>query len=237
MEQPEHFAYAEDRCALDLPLLAVCLYGPVALFVLCSVLGSIVSSDWFDCLYFAPVYCMVVLSLLYRNWPTGIRVDEQGVRIGAVGSKAGERRTPTVTHQNWAVFSCPWSGVREMFVVTDPGQVRLLRTSPEYYTLSNRWAKPKTMMWCMAGVLVPPFMRAALVIRIDPAVATVPTFRSALFFSNYMDPDDPHFSRRLQARVGNTWVVPTRHPERLRALIKEQLHQGAPTPKQKPRQR
>ncbi|WP_042380355.1 hypothetical protein [Streptacidiphilus melanogenes] len=236
MDRPEHFAYAEDHCALDLRLLAMGLYGPVALFVLCLVLGFTAGSNWFVYAAFAPVFCMVNISLLYRNWATGIRVDERGVRIGAVASKGAERRNPTVTHQNWAVFSCPWSGVREMFVVTDPGQVRRLRTSPEYYTLSNRWAKPKTMVWCMAGVLVSPLMRSALVVRIDPAVATVPTFRSALFFSNYTDPSDPHLSRRLQPRVGDTWVVPTRHPERLRALIKDQLHPVVPTPKQKPQQ-
>ncbi|MBF9066524.1 hypothetical protein [Streptacidiphilus fuscans] len=162
---------------------------------------------------------MVPVSLLYRNWPTGIRLDEQGVRIGAVSSKRAERRSTTVTHQNWAVFSCPWSGVHEMSVVTDRDALKRLRTSPEFHTLSNRWAKPKTMAWCMAGVLVPPFMRAALVIRIDAEVASVPDFGSALFFSNYTDPSDPHFSRRLRPRVGDTWVVPTRHPERLRALI------------------
>ena len=162
-------------------------------------------------------------------------MDEWGVRIGAVALKDvdAEQRSATVTHQNWVVFSCPWSGVREMFVVTDPDRVMRLRTSPEYDTLSNRWARPKTMIWCMAGVLVPPYMRAALVIRIDPAVATVPRLRSSLFFSNYMDPNDPHFSRALLPRVGNTWVVPTRHPEHLRALIKSQLRPVAPTPKQK----
>ncbi|MFC1431573.1 hypothetical protein ACEZDB_13055 [Streptacidiphilus sp. N1-3] len=233
MDRPEEFVYAEDHSALSLSLLGTGLVGPVALFGLCLALGFTVGPGWFVGAGFTPVYCMVPISLLYRNWPTGIRVDEQGVRIGAVASKRAEHRNPTVTHQNWAVFSCPWSGVREMFVVTDPDKVMRLRTSPEYDTLSNRWAKPKSMLSCSVGVLIPPLMRAALVIRIDPAVATVPEFRSARFFSNYMDPSDPHFSRALLPRVGSTWVVPTRHPERLRALIKHQLHPAAPAPKHK----
>jgi hypothetical protein len=237
VDQPENFAYAEDHCALSLPLLAMGLFGPVALFVLCMALGFTVSPEWFVAAGFTPVCCMVPISLLYRNWPTGIRVDERGIRIGEVASNRAERRKPTITHQNWAEFSCPWSGVREMFVVTDPDQVMLLRTSPEYFTLSNRWAKPNDMTGCTAGVLVPPLMRAALVIRVDPAVARVPRFRSARFFSNYMDPSDPHFSRALKLSVGNTWVVPTRDPERLRALIKDQLHPAAPAPKQNPKQK
>lgn len=243
MDKPGRFAYAEDHCALSPDLLAMGLFGPLALFTLCVALGFTVSPDWFVGAGFTPVLCMVSISMLYRNWPTGIRVDEWGVRIGAVASKGAEHRNPTVTHQTWAVFSCPWSGVREMFVVTDPDHVMLLRTSPEYHTLSNRWMKRSSMTWCEAGVLVPPAMRAALVIRIDPAVATMPELGSTRFYSNYMDPKDPHFSRDLKPRFGNTWVVPTHHPERLRALIKDQLHPVAPTPKQmghrkrKPRRR
>ncbi|MEZ0096249.1 hypothetical protein [Streptacidiphilus sp. EB129] len=233
VDRPEHFDYAEDHCALNLPLLAMGLYGPVALFALCLARGLTAGPDWFAYAAFTPVFCMAPISLLYRNWPTGIRVDERGVRIGAVASKGAEHRNPTVTNQNWAVFSCPWSGVREMFVVTDPDHVMRLRTSPEYDTLSNRWMKRSSMIWCAAGVLVPPLMRAALVIRIDPAVATVPELGSARFYSNYMEPNDPHYSRALKFRVGNTWVVPTRHPEHLRALIKDQLHPVAPTPKRK----
>jgi len=90
MDRPGHFAYAEDHSALSPPLLAMGLFGPVALFVLCSALGFTVSPGWFVTAGVIPVFCMAPVALLYRNWPTGIRVDETGVRIGAVAAQAAE---------------------------------------------------------------------------------------------------------------------------------------------------
>jgi hypothetical protein len=126
-----------------------------------------------------------------------------------------------VTHQNWGLFSCPWSAVTNLEVITDMGRIRAMRADPRYYTLSNRWGKPRTMTSCMIGVLTPPFARSVLVIDVDLAQAEAfgiqtPTTRTTLFFPN--TPGRPAVTK-LQPEPSPTWVVPTRHPEALRQSL------------------
>jgi len=207
--------YAEDRCALRWPLVGWGLVAPAALVFGAAVLGVVVSPYWFIAVPVVPLFApfLIGVALLYRNWPTAIRLDDAGVHIGALRSA---RRTPTVTHQNWGLFSCPWSGVGALTVVTDPAELRRIRTAPEYWTLSNRWGKPQAMTRCMLGVLTAPFMRAALLVEVDPAQARVPETRAATFFPNRGD-------RPLRTTVtpvpGTVWVAPTRHPDRLRRAL------------------
>jgi len=162
---------------------------------------------------------LIGCGLLYRNWPTGIRIDDAGVSIGAVGSRRAIARRPTVTHQNWGLFTCAWPSVRYVMVVTDPARIREMKKSPEYWTLSNRWGKPREMTRCMAGVLTAPFMTAALVIGVGHEEAGVvsPELGSALLFANYIA--EPRFSRRLTADLALEWVAPTRHPDELRTFL------------------
>lgn len=210
--------YAEDHCALRWPLLAWGLYTPVALMIVALVLAITVSAEWVIAIVFVPVFppFLISIGLLYRNWPTAIRIDEYGVRIGAVASNRAAARRPTVTHQNRGVFACPWSGVSGLTVATEPKRIRELRESPEFYTLSNRWGKPREMATCMLGVLTAPFMRAALLIDINPFEVTVPATRSASFFPNAVGRP---FRITLAGQLGVTWLVPTRHPDRLRQVI------------------
>jgi hypothetical protein len=54
---------------------------------ICVVLGVTVSPQCVPFVLFG--LFLVPISLLYRNWPTGIRVDEKGISIGAIGSAQG----------------------------------------------------------------------------------------------------------------------------------------------------
>ncbi len=80
--------YQEPHSALNWPLLTCGLFAPAAAEVLCVILGIVVNLLWFLAmlwlLIFAPV--MICTALLYRNWPTGIRVDESAISIGAIRS-------------------------------------------------------------------------------------------------------------------------------------------------------
>jgi hypothetical protein len=212
--------YSEDHSALRWPLLGWGMVAPVALVVIAIVLGFTTSPYWFIAVPCVPGFApfLIGISLLYRNWPTGIRVDGDGVRIGAVRSARAARRSPTVTHQNWGLFSCPWSGVGTLTVVTDPAQLRRIRTAPQYFTLSNRWGKSRTATRCMLGVLTAPFMRGALLVDVDPAQVTVPATRAARFFPNQVGRP---LATRLEPQVSTVWVVPTRHPDRLRRVVDE----------------
>jgi hypothetical protein len=220
--------YSEDRCALRWPLVGLGLAAPLAVAVVFVVLAATVSPFWLIAVPLVPLFgpFMIYSGLLYRNWPTGIRIDSEGIRIGAVGSGRAAQRTPTVTHQNWGLFSCPWSAVTDVDVITDAARVRAMRNDPQYYTLSNRWSKPRTMTRCMIGVLMPPFARSVLVINVDLAQAqtldiTVPTTRTAFFFPN--TPGRPAVTK-LRSEPSPAWVVPTRNPEALRQAI--QAHEA-----------
>lgn len=169
--------YVERRCALRWPLVMWGLGTPVGLVAVFVVLAVLVNPDWFVAAAFTPLFLpfMMGIALLYRNWPTGIRIDEHAVSIGAVTSRRAETRRPSVTHQNWGVFSCAWTDIKDVTVVTDPGRIRHIKKSPQYWTLSNHWAKPRDVTRCMAGVLTAPFMKAALII--DVGYAGVPPAR------------------------------------------------------------
>ena len=150
------------------------------------------------------------------NWPTGIRIDESGISIGAVGSAAVASRRPTVSHQSWGLFTCPWSAVLDVRIVTDRDELRQMREGPRYYTLTNRWTSKFGMDRCNIGVLVSPFMRSALVIEVNPFQVTASEIRPARYFSNFRDGP---FSYLIRPPMSPTWIVPTRHPEELGAVL------------------
>lgn len=209
--------YLEAHSALNGRLLTSCLLAPAAIEIVCLTLGVTLKQPWFFVItgsMLVPI--MICAGLLYRNWPTGIRIDESGISIGAVRSARAARRRPTVNHQSWGLYTCPWPAVLGVRIVTDPAELRLMMDSPEYHTLTNRWSNERGMRRCNIGVLAPPFMRAALVIEIDPSAVTASEIRPARFYTNYKD---GQFSHRVDPQLSPTWVVPTRDPEALNAAL------------------
>ncbi len=210
-------SYREARSALNWPLLSCGLLGPAAGVAICVILGITVSPQWFPWILFVLFGLFLVpISLLYRNWPTGIRIDESGISIGAVRSAQAGSRRPTVNHQSWGLYTCPWPAVQGVRIVTDPDDLRRLKTSPSYYTLTNRWGGKAGMTHCNTGVLTSPFMRAALVIEVNPFAVTASQIRPARFYSNFKDGS---FSHLIHPQPSPTWIVPTRHPDALRAAL------------------
>jgi hypothetical protein len=111
-------------------------------------------------------------------------------------------------------------------VVTDPEELRQLRTAARYFTLSNRWGKPRGLDTdrCLVGALTAPFMRAALVAELDPGRADLPTIRAARFYPNRLGRP---FQTRMQPYAGPVWISPTRSPAALARVI-EQYPAGRP---------
>ncbi|HEY3978132.1 MAG TPA: hypothetical protein VGM79_12725 [Streptosporangiaceae bacterium] len=216
--------YHEGHSALNGRFLILALLAPGAGLAACAVLAIIASPVWFGGVGVMAALGLMTTGLLYRNWPTGIRIDQSAISVGAVGSAAAGRRTPTVNHQAWGLFTSPWPAALDVRVVTDPAQVRELRKARQYDTMTNRWAAPRAMRHCNVGVLSSPLMTAALVIDIRPGAVTTPQVRPARFYSNFMGGS---LSRLLQPAPSPTWVIPTRHPDAVRQAL-EALGPGQP---------
>ena len=208
--------YLEAHSALNAALLAYGLLPPAAAAA-CLAVGVAAGQSWpFGLVGALIALTLVSIGLLYRNWPTGVLVDEAGISIGAVRSARAARRRPTVNHQSWGLYTCPWPAVLGARIVTDRTELRQMRNLPEYHTLTNRWSNKRGMRYCNIGVLASPFMRAALVIEVDPSAATATAIKPARFYTNYKDAQLSHL---VQPRPSPTWVVPTRHPEALSAAL------------------
>jgi hypothetical protein len=209
-------AYLEPHSALNRALLT-CGLLPLAAEAACLAAGVAARQPWFFVVKAGLlVLVMIGTGLLYRNWPTGIRVEESGISIGAVRSARAAARRPTVNHQSWGLYTCPWPAVQSVRLVTDRGELKRMKNAAEYYTLTNRWSNKTEMRRCNIGVLASPFMRAALVIEVNPAAVTASEIRPARFFTNYKD---GHLSHLVQPQLSPTWVVPTRRPGALQAVL------------------
>jgi len=210
-------SYLEAHSALNGPFAACALFAPALTEITCLTLGLAFGQPWFFVFMgWLLVPIMISCGLLYRNWPTGVLVDESGISIGAVRSALAAARRPTVNHQSWGLYSCPWSGVQGVRLVTDRAELRQMKNSPSYYTLTNRWSGKAGMTHCNIGVLASPFMRAALVIEVNPSAVTAGEIRPARYYSNFKD---GYFSHLIRPQLSTTWVVPTRNPEALSAAL------------------
>ena len=102
-------SYLEARSALNGRLLTSCLLVPAVIEIAGLILGVTLDQPWFFVIVGSMlVPIMICAGLLYRNWPTGIRIDGSGITIGAVRSARAARRRPTVNHQSWGLYTCPW---------------------------------------------------------------------------------------------------------------------------------
>jgi hypothetical protein len=229
MTQAQPAAYTEAHSALNWPLLTCGLFAPAAAEIGFVILGVTVNPQWFIPMPLLPLFVpvMVYIALLYRNWPTGIRIDESAISIGAVGSARASRRTPTAYHQSRGLLTCPWPAVEDVRVVTDRAELRRMKDQRRYDTFSNRWAGRRGMSRCHVGVLTSPFMRAALVLDVDTLAVTATQIRPARLYTNFKD---GRFSHLVQPELSPTWVVPTRHPEALGRALKALPGNRGPQP-------
>lgn len=208
--------YLEAHSALSAPLLALGLLPPAGALAGLAVALTAGQTWLFGLVGALIAVTLISVGLLYRNWPTGVLVDQRGISIGAVRSRQAARRTPTVNHQSWGLCACPWPAVRSVRVVTDRTELRQMRNQPQFHTLTNRWSGKRGLRYCNIGVLSAPFMRAAVLIEVNPAAVTTSAIRPARFYTNGTD---GQFSHLVQPRPSPTWVAPTRHPGKLSAAL------------------
>jgi hypothetical protein len=210
--------YREDHCVLRCPMVVAGLIAPVAVIAI-FVLGVVLQSAVLLVVMLIPIIFWIARGqLLVHWWPIGIR-PRPGAAVGGVRwaeRHPGKRhRKASVLNQGYQVFSCPWDGVIWTWVETDSERLKGLRRGAAH-------GRRRTPL----GNLSVPFMTAALVIRVDPSVATVPAIHPA------RSPLAVNYSSLGYQQ--DRWAVPTRHPDRLRkALASRPLPPGvviAPTP-------
>ena len=155
---------------------------------------------------------LVAGTFLARVWPTAIRANASGIRIGAC--RRAERLRlrgrwppnppPRVVNQQHAVFECPARGVRQLAVVTNHAELAGLYKQARQYRRSN-WGTV-----CL-GWIPAPFMRSGLLIEVDPGHVPAQPFRPT------------YTGRWLQVRISGvlspTWLVPTRRPRALQSAL------------------
>ena len=219
--------YAEHRAALRWPLLMLGLIGPVAACATCLLLAAIVNPAWLAVAVFVPLMppFLMYIQLLARNWPSGVLVDGEGVRIGAVAHGRAAERTPSCAGQAWGLFKVPWSEIESIDVIEDPDQIRQLRRTPELYSPCNRWTAPSAKTRCRIGVLLPCFSRAVLVITLWTGHAIAPETRPMRFvrsgpLGSWLALVSAASTRRVAGEVSAVWIAPTRRPEALRAAVR-----------------
>lgn len=212
-------AYAEDRSCLRWPLVVLGTLMPALIVGVVAVGAAVGAGPGVAYLILPPLLIWLVTGARYLPmvWPTGIRIDGDGVRIGGVRrwerkpNRTRRRKAPPASFQHYHVFSCPWRGILALEVTTDRKRLgQLHKTAHRAPSKNLRATGGGPVVGFYLGMLTAPFAKAALVIEIDPEYAQFPTFRDvqALFAST------------SQAGTrSTTWVVPTRRPRDLGELV------------------
>lgn len=209
--------YAEDHASLR-PVVVSLAVGMLIVMVVTAVLGAVTG----QAAYLAPFVVAVVVLVftnslrIFVHWPTGIRIDADGVRIGNVRHPdANRRRPPAPSFQAYRVFSVPWAGVLDMRVVRDRRELRAMTTTSRRASTGGVKARGGVAVGFYLGMLTPPWMRAALVLEIDEESATFPEFRTR------------QAAAVATSQVGTrsrTWVAPTRRPDQLAEVVAAIIH-------------
>jgi hypothetical protein len=216
-------AYEETRSALRWPLLTWGLFVPAGLEIIFLALAAAVNLQWLVAAAVLPFLApmLILTSLLYRNWPTGVRIDDTGITVGAIRSPRALSRTPSAFHQSWGRYTSPWPQITSARVVTDPAELRHLASRSQHPTFNNSWGSKRAMDHCDIGVMTCPFMRAALVVDLYPSGVTGTTVRPARVYKPLTMLGIPFTTRRIAPRTWDTWIVPTRHPQALEEALKQ----------------
>lgn len=206
---PAAILYAENHSALSWPLLTLglCLPSFALAAVIAAALGHSRVFYWTALAIFLITFLGLVVWGLWIPYlrPAAIRLDTGGVRIGGVRWAERHpgrvrRRAAIVPRQYSQVFGCPWTGVLSIGVTTDRQAMKVMRRSAH-----------RGLRLTPLGNLAAPFMRGALVIRVDLDQAQLPSIRPA---TNWMWSS---FSARGFHQP--LWVVPTRHHAQLNAAL------------------
>jgi hypothetical protein len=232
---PARLIYREDRCGVRWPLLlasvAVAVAGTLG-FLLLVVMAILLPPMWSFVLLALPLLFGVFrwLRVSATGWRLGIQVDDHQIQIGGLRQSERRRRAGrrpphgaiTVLAQTRAVFTCPWSspwssGIEELYLIT--GRRELKAFIRQYLAETGFGQVP-------LGFLLAPGMRAGLVIVHNPSLGTSdPATIRAVVTTRGL----------LEGVTSRVWLIPTRHPGRLRAALAQvpaapPVREGPPLP-------
>jgi hypothetical protein len=206
--------YAEDKSGLEQKIIIYAIAAPIVVVIILIPFLLVASNGLAVLLAFpvviAAIWAMASMFLLKFLWPVGIRIDSAGIRIG--GLRAWERRQLSgrwpprrpfhVGAQGRAVFTCPWEGVKELYLVRSRDELSPLTRQRSAFR--KRTSQLRTPLGYFTTA------KAGLVIVTDPALTS----------------SDPAGFRANWSRIGHirgvispTWLVPTRHPDELQAAL------------------
>lgn len=212
---PGPVLYGEDRCGLSWPLVASAVIGWVAMVAggvamnLPHLAGLVVIA------VAGAIWGLVMTASVLYGLPLGIRVGREAISIGGISGRERSReqgkwppRKPlAVGQQNKAVFTCPWDGVRSLYLVTSVREVRRVRRDFRRFIVKS----DNKLMPLGAYRQALYFAKGALIITNDPRFVSSdpPEFRTSR----------GQYGARIHATESPTWMVPTRNPEALRAAL------------------
>jgi hypothetical protein len=197
-------SYAEDHSAVRPPYFVQAACWLVVLVV--GIIATAVNPGLAIIFAVGLIGSVVMITLIVKARPVGIRVGGDGIRIGGVRRAAGRAGSalPWADHQRKQVLFAPWESVRRVAVITDKSALRDARS------LSRQGV-------IRLGVLSAPFTRAALLIEVDPDRVVLPEFREPDTDRSFWRP-----AHMALVEVSPVWYVPTRHPGALRAALAQQ---------------
>ena len=196
---PIHAApiYTEKRCSLPWSLVItglLCVTAGAVVAIVSFVLSLTISLVIFILTAVAAGWITFWVRFLRTNWPTGIWVDEAGIRIGDA------RALSFATSQSQTVFTCSWTAVGKI-AVADRSWRTPERSRAAAAAVPQSGRIPFWVRWLMV-----PFARPVLVIHADRRAAGSP--RAELVDNVFSFGAPP-----------TTWTAFTRRPKALRAAL------------------
>jgi hypothetical protein len=195
--------YAEKRSGLTWPLLltgVLSTMGGAVAVLLFGLYGFLISRAFFAAEAVALGWTVFWARLLRSRWPTGIRVDAAGIRIG------DKRALRFATSESYSVFVCPWTVVRGIVLIEPPGLRGHSQQRPgapaERSDRGPGWAR-----W--AGLLfrlLSPLTGGSLYLYVDPDAAGGPKAERVANVYPF-------------GRPVTVWRAPVRRPRALRAAL------------------
>jgi hypothetical protein len=127
-------AYAEDGSCLRWPLVVLGTVMPVLIVAVVAVGAAVLAGTGIAYMVLPPLVIWLPTGARYLPmvWPTGIRIDGEGILIGGVRrwerkpNRTRRRKPPPASFQHYHVFSCSWRGILSLEVTTDRNRIRAL---------------------------------------------------------------------------------------------------------------
>lgn len=158
--------YAEDHCALRWPLVLLGTAMPILSIVAVTV-GAITGTREMAYVTGLFIAILVVTNAGYLPlvWPTGMRIDAEGIRVGGIRyserhpNRDLRRKPPPPSFQCYHVSSCPWEAVRVLELTTDRTKLRELKRASTSASTRGVKARAGWAVGFYLGMLTAPFMR------------------------------------------------------------------------------